>query len=92
MKHFVLNSNAAYCSIIFANNVERTNLGPFYKVSQNVQITSRRLQPDSCQTHRHKTDSLSTDSRQAQTPPDTTTGSVITSLAFLATRVAAIRI
>jgi hypothetical protein len=52
-----------------------------------VKTSSRRLKPDSCQTHQHKTDRLTTDSRQTLTPPDTT----IASFAFLATRVTAVR-
>jgi hypothetical protein len=31
--------------------------------------SSRRLKPDSCQKHQHKTDRLTSDSRQTQTPP-----------------------
>jgi hypothetical protein len=39
-----------------------------------MKTSSRRLKPDSCQTHQHKTDRLTPDSRQTQTPPDPTTG------------------
>jgi hypothetical protein len=62
-----------------------------YKISlkskSNVKTSSRRQKADSCQTHQHKTDRLSPDSSQTQTPPDPT----IASFAFLATRVATVR-
>jgi hypothetical protein len=52
-----------------------------------MNTSSRRLKTDSCQTHQHKTDRLTPDSRQTQTPPDPT----IASSAFLLTRVATVR-
>jgi hypothetical protein len=56
-----------------------------------VKTSSRRLKPDSCQTHQHKTEHLIPDSRQTQSPPDPTIGATIESFAFLATRVATVR-
>jgi hypothetical protein len=49
------------------------------------------LEPDSCQTQRHKTDRLTPDSHQTQTPPDLTTGATAASFSFLATRIATVR-
>jgi hypothetical protein len=61
----------------------------FYKL--NVKTSSRLLKPDSCQTHQHKTDRLTPDSRQTHTPPDPIAGVTIVSFAFLVTRVATVR-
>jgi hypothetical protein len=48
----------------------------------NVKTSSRRLKPDSCQTHQHITDRLTPDSCQTQTPPDPTRGVTTASFAF----------
>jgi hypothetical protein len=56
-----------------------------------MKTSSRRLKPDSCQTHQHKTDRLTPGSRQTQTPPDSTVGATIALFAFLATGVATVR-
>jgi hypothetical protein len=88
---FVLNSNIIFCSIIFANRNENTTFIKFIFIKLNVKTSSRRLKPDSCQTHQHKTDRLTPDSRQTQTPPDPTIGATIASFAFLAATVATVR-
>jgi hypothetical protein len=65
-----------------------------YKVSLetklNVKTSSRGLKPDSCQTYQRKSDRLTPDSRQMQTPRDPAIGATIASFAFLATRVATV--
>jgi hypothetical protein len=48
-----------------------------------MKTNSRRLKPGSCQTHQHKTDLLTPDFHQTQTPADPT----IAVFVFLATRV-----
>jgi hypothetical protein len=58
----------------------------------NMKTSSRRLKPNFSQTHQHKTERLTPDSRQTQTPPDPTIGSTTASFAFLATEVATVRI
>jgi hypothetical protein len=57
----------------------------------NVKTSSRRLKPDACQTHQHKTDRLTPDSRQTQTPPGPTIGAIVALFVFLAARVATVR-
>jgi hypothetical protein len=90
MNFFALNSNTVYCSIIFENGTESTTFIKFiYKV--NKKWTSRGLKPDLCQTHQHKTDRLTPDSRHFQTPPDPTIGTTTASFAFLANRGATVR-
>jgi hypothetical protein len=51
----------------------------------------KHLQSD-CQTHQHKTDRLTLDSRKVQTPPDPAIGATILSFAFLPTRATTVRI
>jgi hypothetical protein len=87
---FVLNGNTIYCSVTFANRSESTKFITFLETKLNEKTSSRRLKPDSCQTRQHKTDRLTPDSRQTQTPPDPTIGSTIASFAFLPTRVATV--
>jgi hypothetical protein len=73
---------------IFANRSESTKLYIFFSLSKlNLKTSSRRLEPDSSQTHQPKTDRLTPDSRQTQIPPDPT----IASFVYLATRVATVR-
>jgi hypothetical protein len=72
--------------------IEVIKLKDFFLTEFNVKTSSRRLKPDSCQTHQHKTDRLTPDFRQTQTPPDTTVGATFPSCTFFATRVAIIRI
>jgi hypothetical protein len=60
--------------------VKVQNCYNFFLSKLHVKTYSRRPKPDSCQTHQHKTDRLTPDSRQTQSPPDP-----ITSFAFLAT-------
>jgi hypothetical protein len=75
MKLFVLNSNKFIEALSFqiALKVKKKT----FLSKLNVKTSSRRLKPDSCQTHQHKTDRLTPDSRQTQTPPDSTIGSTI---------------
>jgi hypothetical protein len=56
-----------------------------------MKTSSRQAKSDSCQTQRHKTDRLTPDSSQAQTPPDHIIGTTIALFAFLATRVTTAR-
>jgi hypothetical protein len=67
----VLNSNTIYCSVSFVNRIESTEFIKFLKL--NVKTSSRRLKPDSCQTH---------------TPPDLLIGATIASFTFIGSRVA----
>jgi hypothetical protein len=53
--------------------------------------TSSRQLKSGMQNYQHKTDPLTPDSRQMQTPPDPTIGVIIASFAFLATKVATVK-
>jgi hypothetical protein len=57
----------------------------------NMETSSQRLKPDSYQTHQHKTDRLTADSRQTQTPPGPTISDTIASFVFLITTFATVR-
>jgi hypothetical protein len=56
-----------------------------------VKTSSRRLKPDSYQTHQHKIDRLTPNSRQTHTALDTTIGATTVSFAFLTASVATVR-
>jgi hypothetical protein len=60
---FGLQSSTVYRSIIFANckcKFDKISL----RSKSNVKTSSRRLKPDSCQTHQNKTDRLTPDSHR----------------------------
>jgi hypothetical protein len=79
----MLNSNAVYCSIIFANGTEGTHfprlLYKNIKCENILNATDANLLPNA--PHRHKTDRLT---------PDPSINATIASSAFLATRVATV--
>jgi hypothetical protein len=56
-----------------------------------MKTSSRRLKPDSSQTHQHKTDRLTPDSHQKQTPPASTVVANTASFELFVSRVATVR-
>jgi hypothetical protein len=68
---------------MFENRIENAKYNDSSKSKLNVQTSSRRLKPDSCQTRRHKVDRPTPDSRQTQNLLDPTIRTTIASFEFL---------